>query len=100
MRPETSDERAKRYEMRRLNAERYRQSVIDGLNQWIAECCNVGTYERAGATELYKSWVQWADAPQVSQKAFAMNLRMLGSYPAKKSNGGIVYLGIGVKGKP
>jgi putative DNA primase/helicase len=69
----------------------------DVLGQWISEKCQLGSGLVTGATALYQSWKEFAEANGEhpgSAKSFADKLKQQG-FKSKKS-GGTKYLGIGL----
>jgi putative DNA primase/helicase len=69
----------------------------DVFGRWIVEKCQIGPDLKTKASDLYKSWKEFADANGEhpgSSKSLAEMLKQRG-FKSKKS-GGTVYLGIGL----
>lgn len=70
----------------------------DVLGQFIEDCCSIGPLEKVGSTDLYNAYVSWTKENGeycLSQRIFSQRIAERG-FKKFKSEGRIVYLGIGV----
>ena len=75
----------------------------DPLGGFLRECCVFGSSQRVGATDLYQTYVSWADRQRgeepLSQRSLSASLEERGILKDRKGpKGRTRYLGIGLEG--
>ena len=79
------------------------QAEMDVLGNFIADCCIKAPGASTTAKELYKSYVDWAEANKekrpLTQREFGMSLTERGFKRTRGTGGKIIWFGIGLKGK-
>lgn len=72
----------------------------DDINTWQEECLDAGEHEQVGANAAYQSYKSWTHANNLycpSGKEFGLRLKSRPGWQSKRTAGGTVYLGYGLK---
>jgi putative DNA primase/helicase len=83
----------------RAAVEEYR-SDMDLMGDWIASCCKQDTGAQAAAASLYQSYSWWAkDNGLHPMSGPLFGRRLKERFKSTRTSGGVVYLGISLKGR-
>lgn len=79
----------------RLATEAYQQEE-DDLSQFVEECCLVGPDKEVKASDLYKTYKQWAESYGMKPTNNTVFGKRMSKRFEKRLSGGVIYSGIGL----